>query len=103
MSTNELRSKKLLFLKQKFVYCAFYFAFVLMIFACGESKYKFKNFSHTNSYKKESDFNSDSSNCKIEKDKHSNKIEGRKFGFKGINTGYLGCMQLKGWRFLSDN
>ena len=74
-----------------------------MIVACEESKYKFKNFNRTHSYKKESDFNFDSLNCKVEKDKHSNKIEGRKFGFKGTSTGYLGCMQLKGWVLLTKN
>ena len=32
-----------------------------------------------------------------EKDKYSNKIQGREFGFEGQDTGYLGCMRLKGW------
>ena len=35
--------------------------------------------------------------CEREKDKYSNKIQGREFGFEGKDTGYLGCMRLKGW------
>ena len=74
-------------------------AFSLVFCACGESKYKFEAFSNMDSNKKESDFYADSPSCHAERDRHSNKIEGRKFGFKGQDTGYLGCMQLKGWRF----
>ena len=72
-------------------------AFLLAFCACGESKYKFEDFSNMDSNKQKSSFNADSSSCQAEKDRHSNKIEGRKFGFKGQDTGYLGCMQLKAW------
>ena len=77
-------------------------AFFLAFCACGESKYKFEDFSNMDSNKEGRTFNVDSSSCQAEKDRHSNKIEGRKFGFKGQDTGYLGCMQLKGWHFAGD-
>ena len=35
--------------------------------------------------------------CKKDKDKYSNMIQGREFGFEGQDTGFLGCMKLKGW------
>ena len=65
--------------------------------ACNDSSYPFKEFSHSDSYKTESNFKNDSSRCWAERNKHSHKIEGRKFGFKGKDTGFLGCMRLKGW------
>ncbi len=74
--------------------------FLAFQFSCGEPRYAFKDFTHSNSYKNQTEFNKQSSQCWSEKDKHSYKIEGRKFGFKGQNTGYLGCMKLKGWNHI---
>jgi len=68
---------------------------VLLIFGCADV-YTFEKF--TNDKKKsKKDFLVDSENCEKEKDKYSNKIQGREFGFEGQDTGYLGCMRLEGW------
>ena len=68
---------------------------VLIIFGCTDV-YTFDKF--TNDGKKsKKEFLVDSKKCEIEKDKYSNKIQGREFGFEGQDTGYLGCMRLKGW------
>lgn len=56
----------------------------------------FEEFLHENGKEKEV-FLIDSEGCEKEKDKFSNKIQGREFGFEGKDTGYLGCMKLKGW------
>ncbi len=56
----------------------------------------FEEFSHKGE-KGEREFLVDSQRCEKEKNKHSNKIQGREFGFEGQDTGYLGCMKLEGW------
>ena len=68
---------------------------VFVIFGCGDVS-EFEKFSYEEK-KSNEDFLTDSKNCEREKDKHSNKIQGREFGFEGQETGYLGCMRLKGW------
>ena len=68
---------------------------ILISFGCGESP-TFKNFSSENGKSKE-EFLVDSKTCEKEKDKYSNKIQGREFGFEGQDTGFLGCMKLEGW------
>jgi hypothetical protein len=74
--------------------------FVLMTLAlasCGES-HLFKDFTFVGSDgKTEKTFHEDSKACEAEKDKHSNKIQGREFGFKGQDVGFYGCMKLRGW------
>ena len=71
---------------------------VLMVpWGCGEVR-QFEDFSHRDPYMKESDFKRDSAKCEVDKVKHSSKIEGRNAGFKGVDTGYLGCMISKGWQ-----
>lgn len=74
--------------------------FALMVFAlagCGES-FRYEDFTFIGSEgKTEQVFYKDSKYCEAEKDKHSNKIQGREFGFRGLNEGYFGCMKLKGW------
>ena len=74
-----------------------------IVSSCEGPKYRYEEFEHANVNKKHDDFKFDSSNCQLEKERHSNKIEGRKFGFKGVDTGYLGCMRLKGWVLVSDS
>ncbi|MBC8284136.1 MAG: hypothetical protein H8E32_10000 [Nitrospinae bacterium] len=70
--------------------------FVVFIFSgCAEAP-SFESFSHEGN-KGEKEFRVDSQKCEKEKDKHSNKIQGREFGFEGQNTGYWGCMKLEGW------
>ena len=72
------------------------FTFIILIsFGCGEAPL-FKNFSSQKGKSKE-EFLIDSRKCEKEKDKYSNKIQGREFGFEGQDTGYLGCMKLEGW------
>ena len=80
---------------------SFFLICILLFAACEGSKYNFEDFTHADAYKKPVDFEADSLKCHAEKDKHSNKIEGRKLGFKGSDTGYLGCMRFKGWNFVS--
>ncbi|MEK9628179.1 MAG: hypothetical protein VW455_04095 [Nitrospinota bacterium] len=73
----------------------FFFLAVFAILGCGEST-QFESFSHDTGKGKE-EFQVDSEICLKEKDKYSNKIQGREFGFEGQDTGYLGCMKIKGW------
>ena len=68
---------------------------VLIIFGCADV-YTFDKFSNEEK-KSKKDFLVDSKKCEREKDKYSNKIQGRELGFEGQDTGYLGCMRLKGW------
>lgn len=68
----------------------------IMICGCG-SPFNYEDFTNSDSYKTEKVFGEDSKQCDSEKNKHSNKIQGREFGFEGEHTGYLGCMRLKGW------
>jgi hypothetical protein len=69
----------------------------LVLTSCGES-FRFEDFTFSGSAgKTEKAFYQDSTACEAEKDKHSNKIQGREFGFKGLDVGYFGCMKLKGW------
>ena len=76
---------------------------LFLMAACDGPKFRFEDFTHADAYKNSGDFDADSSKCQAEKDKHSNKIEGRKFGFQGADTGYLGCMKLKGWTPVSGS
>ena len=71
------------------------FFIVLIIFGCVDVD-NFDNFTHEEK-KGKKNFLADSEKCEKEKDKYSNKIQGREFGFEGQDTGYLGCMRLKGW------
>jgi hypothetical protein len=64
---------------------------------CGEEPYRYENFTKAEPSMNESVFAADHQICHKEKDKHINKIQGREFGFKGSETGYLGCMKLRGW------
>jgi hypothetical protein len=68
----------------------------IVLVGCTENR-KFEDFSHSDSGKGEQEFLEDSRKCTAEKDKFSNKIQGREFGFEGEHTGYLGCMRLKKW------
>ena len=68
---------------------------VLIIFGCADV-YTFDKFTNDEE-KSKKDFLVDSEKCEREKDKYSNKIQGREFGYEGQDTGYLGCMMLKGW------
>ncbi|MBT5470087.1 MAG: hypothetical protein HOK41_05750 [Nitrospina sp.] len=68
---------------------------VLILSGCSEGPL-FEDFSHKGA-KSEKEFLVDSQKCEKEKNKHSNKIQGREFGFEGQDTGYLGCMKLEGW------
>ena len=68
---------------------------ILISFGCGEAP-PFKDFSSEKGKSKE-EFLVDSRKCEKEKNKYSNKIQGREFGFEGQDTGYLGCMKLEGW------
>ncbi len=70
--------------------------FVLLISGCSES-HRYEEFNSTDPAMGEDEFLADSAVCEAEKDKHINKIQGREFGFKGADTGYLGCMKLQGW------
>tara|TARA_B100001013_G_scaffold30147_1_gene16407 strand:- start:176 stop:430 length:255 start_codon:yes stop_codon:yes gene_type:complete len=69
--------------------------FILSV-GCSEDR-KFEDFINEDSGIGEQKFREDSQKCTAEKDKFSNKIQGREFGFEGEHTGYLGCMKLKGW------
>ena len=66
-----------------------------IFFGCADVS-NFQNFSNDQEKSKE-EFLADSEKCQREKDKYSNKIQGREFGFEGQDTGYLGCMKLEGW------
>ena len=68
---------------------------VLIIFGCADV-YTFDKFTNIEE-KSKKEFLVDSEKCEREKDKYSNKIQGRELGFEGQDTGYLGCMRLKGW------
>jgi hypothetical protein len=71
---------------------------VLIIFVflgCGEAP-PFEQFSHEED-KGKAVFLIDYEKCEKDKDKYSNMIQGREFGFEGQDTGFLGCMKLKGW------
>ena len=68
----------------------------MILYGCG-SPFNFEDFTNSDFYKTEKAFGEDSKKCISEKNKHSNKIQGREFGFEGEHTGYLGCMKLKGW------
>jgi len=68
---------------------------VLTIIGCADV-YTFDKFANEEE-KSKKDFLVDSEKCEREKDKYSNKIQGREFGYEGQDTGYLGCMMLKGW------
>lgn len=68
----------------------------MILYGCG-SRFNFEDFTNSDLYKTEQAFGEDSKKCVAEKNKHSNKIQGREFGFEGEHTGYLGCMRLKGW------
>jgi|GEM_PF-570203 len=74
------------------------FVLILLVLpGCGEA-HRFEDFTFTGSEGKTGEtFYRDSKACEAEKNKHSNKIQGREFGFKGQNVGYFGCMKLKGW------
>ena len=68
---------------------------ILINFGCADV-YTHERFVNDEKKSKE-DFIADSEKCEKEKNKYSNKIQGREFGFEGQDTGYLGCMRLKGW------
>ncbi len=68
----------------------------IALYGCG-SPFNYEDFTNRDPYKTGKAFKEDSRSCDAEKDRHSNKIQGREFGFKGEHTGYLGCMKLKGW------
>lgn len=72
------------------------FCIVLFSFACGPSR-DHNEYKNVDPAKTRKDFYQESELCEREKDKHSAKIQGREFGFEGYDTGYLGCMKLKGW------
>lgn len=77
------------------------FIIVVAYSSCGPSR-DHKDFTNVDPYKTRIEFDKDSKFCEAEKDRHSNKIQGREFGFKGRDTGYLGCMKLKGWDKISQ-
>jgi len=74
---------------------AIYIFVIFNFLGCAERP-SFEKFSHEGS-KGEKEFFVDSEKCERNKDKYSNKIQGREFGFEGKDTGYLGCMKLEGW------
>jgi len=69
---------------------------LVLLASCGES-HRFEDFTFVGPGKTEETFSQDSRVCETEKNKHSHKIQGREFGFKGQDVGYFGCMKLKGW------
>lgn len=71
--------------------------FVLFFLGCEGEKYRYEDFTTSNSSMNPALFDIHHQICQKEKDKHINKIQGREFGFKGSETGYLGCMKLRGW------
>mgnify|MGYP003978590253 FL=1 len=68
---------------------------MLVLSGCGEAP-PFEKFSHEEG-KGKAVFFIDFEKCEKDKDKYSNMIQGREFGFEGQDTGFLGCMKLKGW------
>ena len=77
------------------MYKSIYIIVVFSFLGCSEGP-SFEEFlDEGNKGKKE--FLLDSEKCERNKDKYSNKIQGREFGFEGKDTGYLGCMKLEGW------
>ena len=72
------------------------FLILIVLVSCTENR-KFTDFTNAGSVKEELEFLEDSRKCTAEKDKFSNKIQGRELGFEGEHTGYLGCMKLEGW------
>ena len=68
---------------------------MLVLSGCGEAP-PFEKFSHEEG-KGKAVFFIDFEKCENDKDKYSNMIQGREFGFEGQDTGFLGCMKLKGW------
>ena len=72
------------------------FLILIILVSCTENR-KFTDFTNAGSVKEELEFLEDSRKCTAEKDKFSNKIQGRELGFEGEHTGYLGCMKLEGW------
>jgi hypothetical protein len=72
-----------------------YFFIILVFSGCGEAP-PFEKFSHEEG-KGKAAFLIDYEKCEKNKDKYSNMIQGREFGFEGQDTGFLGCMKLEGW------
>ena len=72
------------------------FLILFLWLGCSEER-RSEDYNHETSGMGRKEFLIDSKKCENEKDKFSNKIQGREFGFKGEHTGYLGCMKLKGW------
>lgn len=79
------------------ILCSLMMLLVLCLFGCEGEKYRYEDFTPSDSSMDSAQFDSDHQVCQKEKDKHLNKIQGREFGFKGSETGYLGCMKLRGW------
>lgn len=80
----------------------FWLSWVMAAALCGcGSPFNYEDFTNRDPYKTEKAFREDSKLCEADKDKHSMKIQGREFGFKGRHTGYLGCMKLQGWDQIS--
>ena len=69
---------------------------VILVFLGCEEVPPFENYSHEEG-KGKAGFLFDFDRCEKDKDKYSNMIQGREFGFEGQDTGFLGCMKLKGW------
>ena len=72
-----------------------YVLIILVFSGCGEAP-PFEKFSHVEG-KGKAAFLIDFKKCEKNKDKYSNKIQGRELGFEGQDTGFLGCMKLEGW------
>jgi len=69
---------------------------IFFFFGCSE-QHRFEDFASTDPEKGKEVFYQDSQVCEGEKNRHSAKIQGRELGFKGEDTAFLGCMQVKGW------
>ncbi|NIP99771.1 MAG: hypothetical protein GWM98_22830, partial [Nitrospinaceae bacterium] len=65
-----------------------FWAGLFLAAGCGDP-YRFEDFTSADRSGGEQAFYRDSAQCLKEKDKHSNKIQGREFGFKGRDVGYL--------------
>lgn len=83
-------------LMKRFMKAWLLLAGIVFVFGCGDS-YRYEQFTPADTAKGREDFDKDSAICLAEKNKHSHKIQGREFGFKGSDVGYFGCMKLKGW------
>jgi hypothetical protein len=70
---------------------------LIFLYGCEGEKYRYEDFANADASNSESLFKTDHQVCQEEKDKYINKIQGREFGFRGSETGYLGCMKLRGW------